>query len=125
MTHDQEFLLLSLSRSHVIVSRVTQSLPINARVEIWFSTVREYLSRNWGKTLFEVFDDGRLARPWRKISTTPRIKRDADGTRPHRATIKELVLFAERNHCSWLRISQVRKGPSTLSPRERRIEISL
>ncbi|MGO9606746.1 MAG: hypothetical protein ACLQAT_25715 [Candidatus Binataceae bacterium] len=42
---------------------MTQSLPIKARVEIWFSTVREYLSRNWGKTLFEVFDDGRLAPP--------------------------------------------------------------
>ncbi len=70
LTHDQEFLDLSISGSRVIVSRVTQSLPINARVEIWLNTVREYLSRDWGETLFEVFDDGRL-RPWGKISTTP------------------------------------------------------
>ncbi len=34
------------------------------------------------------------------------------GTSPHGATIDELVSFAERNHCTWLRISHVRRGPS-------------
>jgi predicted nuclease of predicted toxin-antitoxin system len=63
LTNDQEFLDLSISRSRVIVSRVTQSLPTTARVEIWLTAVREYLSRDWRETIFEVFDDGRL-RPW-------------------------------------------------------------
>lgn len=66
LTHDQEFLDLSLSRSRAIVSRVTQSLPIATRVEIWFKAIHECLSRDWGETLFEVFDDGRL-RPWQKV----------------------------------------------------------
>ncbi len=68
LTHDQEFLDLPLSRSRVIVSRVTQSLPITERVEIWLMAIHEYLSRDWRETLFEVFDDGRL-RPWQKIPT--------------------------------------------------------
>lgn len=68
LTHDQEFLGLPLSRSCIIVSRVTQSLPIPVRAQIWLNAIREYLSRDWRETLFEVFDDGRL-RPWQKIST--------------------------------------------------------
>ncbi|MGD1028615.1 DUF5615 family PIN-like protein [Candidatus Binatus soli] len=68
LTHDQEFLDLSLSRSRVIVSRVTQSQPIAVRVEIWLKAVREYFSCDWRQTLFEVFDDGRL-RPWEKLPT--------------------------------------------------------
>ncbi len=68
LTHDREFLDLSLSRSRVIVSRATQSLPIAVRVEIWLKAIREYFSREWRETVFEVFDDGRL-RPWQKIPT--------------------------------------------------------
>jgi predicted nuclease of predicted toxin-antitoxin system len=66
LTHDQEFLGLPLMRSPVIVSRVTQSLPIAVRVDIWLRAIREYLSRDWGEKLFEVFDDGKL-RPWQEI----------------------------------------------------------
>ena len=65
LTQDQEFLGRSRTRSSVIVSRVTQSQPISARVEIWLKAIREYFSRNWRETEFEVFDDGRL-RPWQK-----------------------------------------------------------
>jgi uncharacterized protein DUF5615 len=68
LTHDQEFLDPSLCRSRVIVSRVTQSQPIAVRVEIWLKAIREYASRDWRQTLFEVFDDGRL-RPWQKLPT--------------------------------------------------------
>jgi predicted nuclease of predicted toxin-antitoxin system len=68
LTHDQEFLDLSPSRSRVIVSRVTQSQPIAVRVEIWLKAICEYFSRDWPQTLFEVFDDGRL-RPWQKLPT--------------------------------------------------------
>jgi hypothetical protein len=67
LTHDQEFFDLAVSRSRVIISRVSQSLPITARVEIWAHAIREYFSRDWRETVFEVFDDGKL-HPWK----TPR-----------------------------------------------------
>jgi hypothetical protein len=60
LTHDQEFLELPPTRSAVIVSRVTQSLPLEMRVETWLRTIREYFSRDWREKLFEVFDDGKL-----------------------------------------------------------------
>ena len=66
LTHDQEFFDLSLSRSRVIISRVTQSLPINVRIEIWCQAIREYFSRDWRETVFEVFDDGKL-HPWENL----------------------------------------------------------
>jgi predicted nuclease of predicted toxin-antitoxin system len=66
LTHDQEFLDRSLRRSRVIVSRVAQSQSVPARVEIWLKAIREYFSREWSETLFEVFDDGKL-RPWQRL----------------------------------------------------------
>ena len=66
LTHDQEFLWLPLSRSPVVVSRVTQTLPNGVRVEIWLKAIREYFSRDWTEKLFEVFDDGRLW-PWQEL----------------------------------------------------------
>ena len=65
LTHDQEFLDRVLTRSRVIMSRVSQSQPIAARVEIWLKAIREYFSRDWSETQFEVFDDGKL-RLWQK-----------------------------------------------------------
>ena len=66
LTHDQEFLSLPLSRSPVIVSRVTQTLPNKVRVGIWLTAIREYFSHEWNERLFEVFDDGRLW-PWQDL----------------------------------------------------------
>jgi predicted nuclease of predicted toxin-antitoxin system len=66
LTHDKEFLSRPLSRSPVIVSRVTQTLPNDVRVEIWLGAVREYFSREWQERLFEVYDDGRLW-PWQDL----------------------------------------------------------
>jgi predicted nuclease of predicted toxin-antitoxin system len=66
-TSDHEFLHRSVSRSRVIVSRVTQSQPIAVRVEIWLNALREYFSRDWPEAQFEVFDDGKL-RPWQRRS---------------------------------------------------------
>jgi predicted nuclease of predicted toxin-antitoxin system len=60
LTQDQDFLELPLSRSPVIVSRVTQSLPIRVRMDIWLRAVRDYFSRDWKEKLFEVGDDGEL-----------------------------------------------------------------
>ncbi len=66
LTHDQEFLELPSTRSTIIVSRVTQSLPIEVRVETWVRAIREYFSQEWREKLFEVFDDGSL-HPWEVI----------------------------------------------------------
>ncbi len=66
LTHDQEFLDRVVVRSPVIVSRVTQSLPIAVRVEIWAGAIREYFARPWQEGLFEVFDNGKLV-PWKKV----------------------------------------------------------
>lgn len=68
LTHDLEFLELPLTRSTVIVSRVTQSLPIGVRIEIWIKAIREYFSHDWREELFEVFDDGKL-RPWQVMGS--------------------------------------------------------
>ena len=63
LTHDQEFLNLPLTRSTVIISRVTQSLPLAVRLETWLKAIREFFSRRWNEKLFELFDDGKLG-PW-------------------------------------------------------------
>jgi predicted nuclease of predicted toxin-antitoxin system len=60
LTHDQEFLDLPVTRSAVIISRVTQSLPLGVRLETWLKAIREFFSRTWSERLFEVFDDGNL-----------------------------------------------------------------
>jgi predicted nuclease of predicted toxin-antitoxin system len=64
VTHDQEFLDLPISRSAVIISRVTQSLPLGVRLEMRLKAIREFFSGAWSEKLFEVFDDGKL-RPWK------------------------------------------------------------
>jgi hypothetical protein len=66
LTQDDDFLDPRLTRSAVIISRVTQSLPLGIRVETWLKAVRDYFSREWNERLFEVFDDGRLV-PWQVI----------------------------------------------------------
>jgi hypothetical protein len=64
LTHDEDFLGVALSRSGVIVSRVTQTLPLDQRLEIWARAIRQYFSRTWSERVFEVYDDGRLV-PWK------------------------------------------------------------
>jgi hypothetical protein len=56
---DQEFLDPPSKRSTIIVSRVTQSLPVGARIEIWLAAIREYCSIKREEKLFELFDDGK------------------------------------------------------------------
>ncbi len=60
LTHDHEFLDLPLARSAIIISRVTQSLPLTLRLQAWSEAIGEYFSRDWSEKLFEVFDDGKL-----------------------------------------------------------------
>lgn len=68
LTHDQEFLELPVTRSAVIISRVTQTLPLGVRLETWLKAIREFFSRAWSERLFEVFDDGNL-RPCEDVSS--------------------------------------------------------
>ena len=63
LTQDQEFLARQSKLSSVIVSSVSQTLPIRARLEIWKKAVGEYFAGKWRGKVFEVFDDGEL-HPW-------------------------------------------------------------
>jgi predicted nuclease of predicted toxin-antitoxin system len=60
LTNDREFLRRPATRSVVIISRVTQSLPIEVRFDAWLRAIYEYFAKNWDEKLFEVFDDGKL-----------------------------------------------------------------
>jgi hypothetical protein len=66
LTQDREFLDLPKMRSAVIISRVSQSLPLIVRLETWLKAIREYVSHDWSEKFFEVFDDGKL-RPWQDL----------------------------------------------------------
>ena len=66
LTHDEDFLDATLTRSAVIVSRVTQTLPLNRRLEIWHQAIAEYFAREWSERVFEVYDNGQLV-PWKIV----------------------------------------------------------
>ena len=61
LTSDNDFLGPPITRSAIILSHVSQNLPLDIRVDLWLRAVREFFSREWTGRLFEVFDDGRLA----------------------------------------------------------------
>jgi predicted nuclease of predicted toxin-antitoxin system len=61
ITQDQDFLELPLSRSPVIVSRVTQSLPMEVRIDISGSKRLRSISLETGRKNFsKCYDDGEL-----------------------------------------------------------------
>jgi hypothetical protein len=60
LTHDQEFLERQLTRSSVIVSRVSQGLPLSSRIEAWLTGLREYFAHDRSDRVFELFDNGSL-----------------------------------------------------------------
>jgi hypothetical protein len=47
-------------RASIIWSRVSQSMAIEARVEIWFNAVKQFLAKTWIEKFFELYDDGKL-----------------------------------------------------------------
>lgn len=64
LTQDLDFLEVPLGRHEiVIVSRVSQALPIQRRVELWMRAVREFVERDRTEQVFEILPDGRLV-PW-------------------------------------------------------------
>ena len=71
LTQDADFLDVRLaSHEVVIVSRVSQVLPLTRRIELWMNAVREYVQTKPREQLFEILPDGRLA-PW-QILDLPR-----------------------------------------------------
>ncbi|HYB89685.1 MAG TPA: DUF5615 family PIN-like protein [Candidatus Binataceae bacterium] len=66
LTHDEDFLDVPLTRSVVILSRVSQTLPLRIRLDLWLQAIRAYFSRQWSERRFEVHDDGKLL-PWTVI----------------------------------------------------------
>jgi predicted nuclease of predicted toxin-antitoxin system len=47
-------------KASIIWSRVSQSMAIDQRVEIWLNAVQQFLSKTWSEKFFEVYDDGKL-----------------------------------------------------------------
>jgi len=59
LTQDTEFEdLPSAYRGIVIISRVSQSLPIAARVDIWFQALDDFLARPTAGKLFDLLENG-------------------------------------------------------------------
>ena len=61
LTQDEDFVEAAPDcKASIIWSRVSQSLAIDKRVEIWLNAVREFLGRQRSEKFFELYDDGQL-----------------------------------------------------------------
>ncbi len=61
LTQDEDFVEAAPDcKASIIWSRVSQSMAIDSRVEIWFGAVKQFFARKWDKTFFELYDDGKL-----------------------------------------------------------------
>lgn len=61
LTQDEDFVEAAPDcRASIIWSRVSQSMAIDYRVEIWRNAVRQFLAKPWSEKLFELYDDGQL-----------------------------------------------------------------
>jgi len=61
LTQDEDFVEAAPDcKASIIWSRVSQSMPIDSRVEIWFNAVKQFFAKNWNEKFFELYDDGRL-----------------------------------------------------------------
>lgn len=77
LTQDVEFLALPLTqRSRVLVSRVSQVMPLARRIETWSRAVAVVLAWAGAERLFELDPDGTVA-PWSVIETHERDDGDA------------------------------------------------
>lgn len=61
VTQDTEFEDLELGVGKVIISRVPQSLPVRARVDIWFTALQTFLIERPPGQLFDLFPTGQIA----------------------------------------------------------------
>ena len=71
VTQDTEFEDVELGVAKVIISRVPQSLPVRARVEIWFTALQTFLIERPAGQLFDLFPTGEIV-GWeiRRIDTS-------------------------------------------------------
>lgn len=61
LTQDEDFVEAAPDcKASDIWSQVTQSIPIDKRVEIWIGAITEFLSKKWKEKSFQVYDDGKL-----------------------------------------------------------------
>ena len=61
LTHDEDFVnAVPDCKASVIWSRVSQSMVIDKRVEIWLNAIQQFFSKTWKEKFFEVYDDGTL-----------------------------------------------------------------
>jgi predicted nuclease of predicted toxin-antitoxin system len=61
LTQDEDFVEAAPDcKASIIWSRVSQSMAIDQRVEIWLSAVRQFFAKAWSEKFFELYDDGRL-----------------------------------------------------------------
>lgn len=66
-TQDEDFVDAAPDcKTSVIWSRVSQSMAINRRVEIWHSAVTQFHSKKCNENFFELYDDG-ILRPVKVI----------------------------------------------------------
>ncbi|MCS6859718.1 MAG: DUF5615 family PIN-like protein [Abditibacteriales bacterium] len=67
LTNDTEFLVLPFDcQSTILLSRVSQSLPLEERVTLWLSAIDQFFAQTWTEQLFEVGNDG-ILRPISKV----------------------------------------------------------
>lgn len=61
LTQDEDFVEAAPDcQASIIWSRVSQSMPIDQRVDIWVNAVKQFLAKKWAEKFFELYDDGRL-----------------------------------------------------------------
>jgi predicted nuclease of predicted toxin-antitoxin system len=61
LTQDEDFVEVAPeSKASIIWSRVSQSMPIDRRVEIWLHAMKQFVSKSWNEKFFELYDDGIL-----------------------------------------------------------------
>ena|SRR5688572_15918381 len=61
LTQDEDFVEAAPDcKASIVWSRVSQSMAIYQRVEIWLNAVRQFFAKTWSEKFFELCDDGRL-----------------------------------------------------------------
>jgi predicted nuclease of predicted toxin-antitoxin system len=64
LTQDTDFGNVDIDcQGAVIISRVRQNLPIQRRVEIWFSALQDFMARQRPEKLFDLLENGQIV-PW-------------------------------------------------------------
>ena len=60
-TQDEDFVEVAPDcQASTLWSRVSQSMPIDRRVESWFNAVKQFHSQTSNEKFFELYDDGKL-----------------------------------------------------------------